>query len=70
MTDSVGVAGFTVSVSEDEVTDPSAAVIADVPTLTLVARPWLPEVLLMVATAVFAEAHVTEVVMFCVLLSE
>jgi hypothetical protein len=57
-------------VSEDEVTDPSAAVIADVPTLTLVARPWLPEVLLMVATAVFAEAHVTEVVMFCVLLSE
>jgi hypothetical protein len=62
VTDSVGVAGFTVSVSEGEVTDPSAAVIAAVPTATPVARPWVPAVLLMVATAVFAEVQVTDVV--------
>jgi len=40
------------------------------PPPTLVAKPLEPAVLLMVATVVADELHVTEVVMFCVLLSE
>src|SRR5947199_10855308 len=43
-------------------TDPEVALIVVEPVPTAVARPWLPVVLLMVATAVTDEAQVTEVV--------
>jgi len=49
---------------------PSAASMVVEPEPTLVARPFEPVVLLIVATVVTDEVHVTEVVMFCVLLSE
>ena len=52
------------------VTKPEAAVIVAAPIPTPVANPWLPAELLIVATAVVEELHVTEVVRFCVLLSE
>ena len=45
--------------------DPDVALIVDVPMATPVARPEL----LIVAVAVVSEAQVTELVMFCVLLS-
>ena len=59
-------AAFTVSVVEP-VTDPRVAVMVVCPALTLVARPFVPAVLLMVATAGELEDHATVVVMFCVL---
>lgn len=71
-----GLAGVTVSDTRaadvtlsdvDRLTEPEVAVIVVVPTLALVARPWLPAVLLMTATAVFAELQVTVVVRSCVL---
>jgi hypothetical protein len=51
-------------------TAPSVAVIADVPIPMLVARPWFPPKLLIVATVSVPEVHVTKFVMFCVLPSE
>ena len=54
----------------DENRVPSVAVMAEVPVPTLVARPWLPEELLMVATVGIADVQATEPVMFCVLPSE
>jgi hypothetical protein len=51
-------------------TAPSVAVIVDVPAPTLVARPWVPAALLIVATFSVPEVQDTEVVMFCVLPSE
>ena len=48
-------------------TDPEVAVIVAVPVPTLVAKPWLPEVLLIVATEEAEEVHVTVVVRVCVL---
>ena len=59
------VAGFTVRLV-DPLTLPDVAVILLLPTATAVASPEL----LMVATLVVADAHVTELVRFCVLLSE
>jgi hypothetical protein len=49
---------------------PSAAVIVTVPGVTLVASPWLPLVLLTVATALLEEDHVTVFVRSRVELSE
>ena len=62
-------AGVTVSVVEPEIF-PDVAVIVVVPTPTEVAFPFDPAVLLMVATDPAEELHVTDVVRFCVLLSE
>ncbi len=53
----------------DPVTEPEVAVMLAVPSPWLLASPWKPAVLLIVATAVASEAHCTVVVMFCVLLS-
>jgi hypothetical protein len=50
----------------DPVTPPSVALIVEVPVDTAVARPPL----VMVATEVVADAHVTWLVKFCVELSE
>jgi hypothetical protein len=61
------VAEVTVSVTEGLVTDPIVAVICVVPAvLRDDASPWVPGVLLMVATDVFVEFQVALVVMFCV----
>src|SRR6266567_4036656 len=49
---------------------PNVAVIVVVPAPTEAASPFAPCVLLMVATAVAEEPHVTSVVRFCVVLSE
>ena len=68
--DASGVAEFIVRVSFGDVIDPCVAVIADVPMPTLVAKPCVPGVLLIVATVAVAEDHVAEVVMSCVLPSE
>lgn len=62
----VTVAEVTVSVVEP-VIDPDVAVIDVVPALSAFASPCVGFELLMVATAVFDEAHVTLLVMFCVL---
>jgi hypothetical protein len=59
-----------VTVRVVEADTPRAAVIVDVPTPTLVARPWLPDELLIVATVGVPEVQVTEFVTFCVLPSE
>jgi hypothetical protein len=48
-------------------TDPAVAVILAVPVSPLLANPWLPLLLLMVATEVVSELHCTVAVMFCVL---
>ena len=48
----------------EPLTDPEVAVMVAVPAATTVASPWLPAVLLMVATAGFEELHVAVVVMF------
>ena len=56
----------TVSVAEP-VTEPKVAVIVVCPVLALVASPFVPAELLMVATAAVFELHVTVVVMFWVL---
>ena len=61
--------GCTVSVV-DPFTLPRVALIVVEPEPTLVARPFEPAVLLIVATPVADELQVTVVVMFCVLLSE
>src|SRR6185503_14025557 len=57
--------GVTVSTVEP-VTEPEVALIVVVPAATPVARPWVPLVLLIVATPVFDDAHVTDVVRFWV----
>ena len=56
---------FTVRVVEAEI-KPDVAEMLELPAVTVVARPWLPATLLMVATAPVAELHWTELVMFCV----
>ena len=48
-------------------TDPEVAVILAVPVCWLLANPWLPLALLMVATEVASELHSTVSVTFCVL---
>ncbi len=58
-------AGPTASVVEPLVVL-DAAVMVDVPLVKLVASPWLPEVLLTVATAVLEELQVAAVVKFLV----
>jgi hypothetical protein len=58
----------TVSVAVPE-TLPELAVMVEVPPLTPVASPLVPPALLMVATLVAEEVHVTELVRFCVLWS-
>jgi hypothetical protein len=58
------VAAVTVSGTLGETMLPEVAVIFAVPAATLVARPLLPEVLLIVATVVVSDAQVTLVVMF------
>ena len=63
------VAGVIVSVVDPEM-PPDAAVIVVVPAAADAARPFEPAALLMVATAVFEEAQVTEAVRFWVVLSE
>ena len=63
------VAGVTVRVVEPEIF-PDVAVIVVVPAATEVALPFDFAALLMVATDPSEELHVTEVVMFRVLLSE
>ena len=55
------VAAATVRVA-DPLIEPEAAVIVVVPALTPEANPWVPAVLLIVATLVFDELQVTEVV--------
>jgi hypothetical protein len=57
---------LTVSVVEP-VRDPSVAVMVVCPVLTLVASPFVPAALLIVATAKVFDVHVTVAVMFCVL---
>ncbi len=59
------VAGVTLSVAEPEIPPKLAPTVVD-PWPVDVARPLDPEALLIVATAVFEEFHVTAVVRFCV----
>jgi len=65
----VGGGRLTVSLVDPETPLSDAWMVVEPPP-TLVAKPLEPAVLLMVATVVADELHVTEVVMFCVLLSE
>jgi hypothetical protein len=51
-------------------TAPDVAVIELLPAVSPLAKPFEPAALLIVATVVLAEDHVTAVVMFCVELSE
>ena len=54
----------------EPVTEPGpAAVIVELPAVRAVARPWEPDALLMVATVVTLELHMTVVVRSCVLAS-
>ena len=62
-------ADVTVKVAGGLVTDPNVAVMDVVPAVRPLARPCVPCALLIVATVVFEEAHVTVDVMFCVLWS-
>ncbi len=62
-------ADVTVSVTAEDLTPPRAAVICEVPVATLVAKPFMPLVLLIVATAVLDDDQVTMLVTSCVLLS-
>ena len=64
----VSTGGVTVSVVEPLI-EPEVALMVVVPAPVLVACPCVPEALLIVATAVFDELHVTVVVRSCVLLS-
>ena len=48
-------------------TDPEIALMLAEPVATLLANPWLPALLLMVATEVVSELHCTVAVMFCML---
>ena len=59
-------AALTVRVVEPE-TEPEVAVIVVEPLPTLLARPWLPAELLIVATPAADELQLTELVRFCVL---
>ncbi len=59
-------ATLTVRVVEAEI-EPDAAEMLELPSATLVAKPWAPGALPMVATEALDEAHWTEPVMFCVL---
>ena len=63
------VAGVTVSVTAGDVTPPSAAVICEAPVAALVAKPFAPLVLLIVATVLLDDVQVTLLVTSCVLLS-
>jgi hypothetical protein len=63
------VAEVTIRVEEPEML-PEVAVIVAVPAATAVTFPLEPDVLLIVAAGVFDELHVTDDVIFCVLLSE
>ena len=54
----------------EEVTPFMLAVMFVLPMATLVANPWVPAVLLMVAADVFDEFHVAVLVRFCVEPSE
>ena len=63
------VAAVTVKVTAGEVIPPSAAVMPLVPTAVEAAKPLLPPALLIVATAGEADAQVTELVKFWVVLS-
>ena len=54
----------------EEVTPFILAVIFVLPMATLLANPWVPTVLLIVAAAVFVEFHVAVLVRFCVEPSE
>lgn len=56
----------TVRIADPEIA-PSEAVMVEVPASNPVARPWLPDELLIDATASVAELHVTAVVMFWLL---
>lgn len=60
------VAGVTVNTVFAD-TEPETALMVLEPVDTLVARPWLPDALLTVATRVAEDDQVTEVVRFCVL---
>lgn len=60
----VSIAGVTVRVADDEVTESNIAVMAADPTSTAVARP----VLLIVATVVLDELQIADAVKSCVLL--
>ncbi len=71
-----GLAGFTVIETSatmltvrvvEAAMEPDVAEMLELPVATLVAKPWLPATLLMVATEPSAESHWTEPVMFCVL---
>jgi hypothetical protein len=57
---------LTVNVAEP-VTDPKVAVTVVCPVPALVASPFVPAELLMVAAGALFELHITVVVMFCVL---
>ena len=59
-------ATLTVRVVDAEI-DPIVAEMLELPVATLVASPWLPAALLIVATKTSDEAHCTEPVMPCVL---
>jgi hypothetical protein len=58
------VAAVTVSGTLGETILPEVAVIFAVPAVTVLASPWLPEALLMVATPVVSDAQVTLLVRF------
>jgi hypothetical protein len=49
----------------DALTAPSVAEIVVIPVPELVASPWVPLLLLIVATVATEEAHITALVMFC-----
>ncbi len=55
------VADVTLSVTAGELTLPSVAVICEVPIVKLVARPFVPAALLIVATVVLDDVQVTPV---------
>jgi hypothetical protein len=59
-------ATLTVKVVDAEI-DPIVAEMLELPVATLVASPWLPAALLIVATKTIDDAHCTEPVMSCVL---
>jgi hypothetical protein len=54
-----GVADVTVRVTGAELRDPNVALTFVLPVAALEARPWVPGALLIVATPVVSEAHVT-----------
>ena len=60
------VAAVTVKVTPGDVMLPKVAVMEVVPTAAVLASPFVPAALLIVAVAGVAEFHVTAVVRFCV----